>query len=642
MRNVLKKNKAGSRIFSIVLTAAITLTFSSCGFGQKKIDDNGKPITDFDEFVNREWYAAQAENSNPYYYYIDDERAAANDKYNEIILEDISAVSKDDNLYNAVFFFNELSDTSDLNHRYEKIKEYLEPIAEVETLDDLYKIYADEKYAVLNIILNFRVTSFENGYTGANFEPDDLNEIVTAFRYSLNDSTIEERESLLAYLENIGITEEKFSGLLDSAQKIGDMIDEYWEENVENDLDYFQYRQKYEEEGVSIPIHDIMESFGDHGKIGGFLAEKSCKEFLTRLYQPENTEALRDCMLLGAISRFMPVSAVSYLETQGVPDEETFNMALIYSFFPDVIAEEYLSRNVSDETIKCAEEMCEEIRTALSDTVYRSDIFTTHGKELARRKVMRMQAFIGRNGAECLYEDVNLTGDVVDDFLALLVSRNRFMYDQGKLEDEKRQIFKADVLDVNGKFFWELNEFIITAGAMGSEHSAADAPYEERLGYMGIYLAHEMSHAFDPGKINATWEGYADPWLTDEETEKYNLMLENLLSSFDGREIEFGRKMSGPDVQYEVLPDVLAVQLCLNILSQKENPDYDLFFRTYARKCAMYYTEEGIDEVLSSGYPPGKYRVNLVLGQFDEFYETYNIDKKSPFFIPKDKRIKLF
>ncbi len=160
MRDGLTKNKAGSRIFSIVLTAAITLTFSSCGFGQKKIDDNGKPITDFDEFVNREWYAAQAENSNPYYYYIDDERAAANDKYNEIILEDISAVSKDDNLYNAVFFFNELSDTSDLNHRYEKIKEYLEPIAEVETLDDLYKIYADEDYAVLNIILNISFTLF--------------------------------------------------------------------------------------------------------------------------------------------------------------------------------------------------------------------------------------------------------------------------------------------------------------------------------------------------------------------------------------------------------------------------------------------------------------------------------------------------
>ena len=125
MKNVLKNNKACIRILSLVLTTAITLTFSSCGFGQKKIDDNGKPITDFDEFVNREWYAAQAQNSDPCYYYIDDERAAANDKYSEIIHEDISNISKDDNLYNAVYFFNELSDTSDLNHRYEKIKEYL-------------------------------------------------------------------------------------------------------------------------------------------------------------------------------------------------------------------------------------------------------------------------------------------------------------------------------------------------------------------------------------------------------------------------------------------------------------------------------------------------------------------------------------
>lgn len=35
-------------------------------------------------------------------------------------------------------------------------------------------------------------------------------------------------------------------------------------------------------------------------------------------------------------------------------------------------------------------------------------------------------------------------------------------------------------------------------------------------------------------------------------------------------------------------------------------------------------------------------RVNLILGMFDEFYETYDIDENSPYFIPKEERVKGF
>ena len=72
--------------------------------------------------------------------------------------------------------------------------------------------------------------------------------------------------------------------------------------------------------------------------------------------------------------------------------------------------------------------------------------------------------------------------------------------------------------------------------------------------------------------------------------------------------------------------------------------DYDKFFRAAAREQAMYYTKDAYagmsDE--AKGYLPGKLRINYVYGQFDKFYETYDIDESSPFFVPEGKRIDLF
>ena len=41
-------------------------------------------------------------------------------------------------------------------------------------------------------------------------------------------------------------------------------------------------------------------------------------------------------------------------------------------------------------------------------------------------------------------------------------------------------------------------------------------------------------------------------------------------------------------------------------------------------------------------YLPPRERVNLIVGMFDEFYETYDIDENSPYFIPKEERVKGF
>ena len=70
--------------------------------------------------------------------------------------------------------------------------------------------------------------------------------------------------------------------------------------------------------------------------------------------------------------------------------------------------------------------------------------------------------------------------------------------------------------------------------------------------------------------------------------------------------------------------------------------DYDAFFRAYAEQRAAYYTEEGMEEDILDFHLPAKDRINLVLGQFDKFYEVYDIDESSPYFVKESDRLPVF
>ncbi len=108
---------------------------------------------------------------------------------------------------------------------------------------------------------------------------------------------------------------------------------------------------------------------------------------------------------------------------------------------------------------------------------------------------------------------------------------------------------------------------------------------------------------------------------------------------FDGKETDYGLKIDGKLVTNEAFADIMATKCSLKLLEKKENPDYDLYFRTLAKWNACFYTEDSLKEALLGTHLPAKERINYVLGQFDKFYETYDIDESSPYYIPESERL---
>ncbi len=81
----------------------------------------------------------------------------------------------------------------------------------------------------------------------------------------------------------------------------------------------------------------------------------------------------------------------------------------------------------------------------------------------------------------------------------------------------------------------------------------------------------------------------------------------------------------------------------LGIAAGKPDFDYDAFFRAYADLwcskmtpyMAAYYAEEDVH--------PLKYlRINVVLQQFDEFYDTYGIEEGDNMYLAPEDRIQIW
>ncbi len=166
--------------------------------------------------------------------------------------------------------------------------------------------------------------------------------------------------------------------------------------------------------------------------------------------------------------------------------------------------------------------------------------------------------------------------------------------------------------------------------------------YEEKLAYFGFFVAHEIAHSSDSYGVDWDSEGTRNLIFGDESYEDYNNMLNAIIDYFDGMDTYYGRKYTGATVYNEAYADLCAMRVCLNILSEKEDADYDLFFRTYAKSMRGYYAESDMDRLLSDTHLMSKERINFILGQFDEFYETYDIDESSPYYVPENERLRIF
>ena len=187
-----------------------------------------------------------------------------------------------------------------------------------------------------------------------------------------------------------------------------------------------------------------------------------------------------------------------------------------------------------------------------------------------------------------------------------------------------------------------VNKINIYGGIMQSPIYDPEASYEENLGGIGFVLAHEISHAFDGTGSNYNYKGNYSPWWSDDDYQHFEDFTEKLTKYYSGFENVYGQPVDGNLTSDENIADILAME-CIIAIAKEKNLDLDKVFRAYAASWASVCTPEYATYLSRcDSHSPDKVRVNAVLSNFDEFYETYGIEEGDGMYVAPEDRVRFF
>lgn len=195
---------------------------------------------------------------------------------------------------------------------------------------------------------------------------------------------------------------------------------------------------------------------------------------------------------------------------------------------------------------------------------------------------------------------------------------------------------------VNASYSPYLNSIEIYGGVLFDPLYNPDVSYEENLAGIGFTIAHEISHAFDgTGSLYDAGGNFA-PWWDEEDYPIFEEFVERLKTYYSRYSNEYGDPVDSALTGDENFADILAME-CIISIAKENNLDLDRIFRAYARSWASVSTP-AYAQYLSriDTHSPDCVRVNAVLSNFDEFYETYGVTEGDGMYVPPEERVHLF
>ena len=182
---------------------------------------------------------------------------------------------------------------------------------------------------------------------------------------------------------------------------------------------------------------------------------------------------------------------------------------------------------------------------------------------------------------------------------------------------------------------------ILGAYARGENYNSGMSE-EEVLGKLGVVIGHEISHAFDSTGAQYDKDGNRTDWWTEEDEATFlerNRKMEDYYNAIHPWE---GQDLHGSIVTGEACADMAGLKVALRLAAERENFDYDAFFRAYAD---LWMYKESLQRVylrINDVHPLPYLRVNCTLQQYDEFLDFYGITEGDSMYLAPENRVNIW
>ncbi|WP_066686738.1 M13-type metalloendopeptidase [Christensenella intestinihominis] len=373
-------------------------------------------------------------------------------------------------------------------------------------------------------------------------------------------------------------------------------------------------------------------------------------EAYAKYFTDENLELFKSMQKMALVSGYCKSLSPGLEESiygpeQAQSPEEAANEA-VQSLLSDELGQMYVAKYFPPESKAEVEKMVGQMIDAFKARVNRLDWMDENTKKEALKKLDSITVLIGYPD-EWEFNDAEIKGtqeggSYFANTAATEVKKwEKMVASLDEPVDPRR--FALSAYTVNAAASRNTNTIVFPAGILQAPFYDKNASFEENLAAIGSTIAHEITHMFDDGGAQYDANGNVTDWWSKEDYEHFRELCKKAEAFYDGREAAPGIPTDGKETLSENISDIGGIACGLEILAGMENPDYDAFFRSYARQWTRAANHAALADIAEGDvHAPNNLRTNRVLANFQEFADTYGIGQDDGMYVAPEDRIEIW
>lgn len=299
----------------------------------------------------------------------------------------------------------------------------------------------------------------------------------------------------------------------------------------------------------------------------------------------------------------------------------------------DIIGKMYVEKYFNPDSKNIVKEMVNTIKDELVIILNNNDWMEDSTKEKALIKLDKMNMKIGFPDVPVPDKYFNINITLNNPYLKniLLIKKANSYYEFSFLYkplDKSRWFMSPH--DVNAYYSPSYNEIVFPAGILQPPMFSLCQDIGSNYGGIGTIIGHEITHGFDDAGSKFDGDGNLKNWWCNNDRIKYNKKTQIIKEQYTKYHIE-GENVNGELTLGENIADIGGVKLSLNALKKFRLGKYYIkdFFINYANIWKIKYQKEKIlEKLITDPHSPNIFRVNGVVYNIDDFYNTFNIENK--------------
>ena len=421
-----------------------------------------------------------------------------------------------------------------------------------------------------------------------------------------------------------------------------------------NPIDFAEFNKELGEFKIADGITELL---GDTPK-QVIVTEPKFFENFTKIVNEETFPAFKNWLIVNTVGQlagylgeeFRQVSGTYHRALSGQKEamkQQKSAFYLAHRTFSQVVGDYYGKKYFGEKAKQDVHDMVVAMTGVYKDRLQNNTWLSKATREKAVVKLSAMDIHVGYpDKMEPVYTRLHTTS--VEDGGTLLGNAQAFakIFTEDQLSkfnkpvDKEKWEMSADT--VNAYYSPEGNLICFPAAILQAPFYSLKQSASENYGGIGAVMAHEISHAFDPNGALFDENGSLHNWWTETDMKEFKKRSQAMIEEFDGLPFA-GGKVNGKLVVTENVADDGGLSCALEAAKHTENPDLEAFFVNWARVWRSKATKEYEQLLLSIDvHAPAKLRANVQVKNFDEFYQTFNVQQGDGMYLDPEKRVQIW